>query len=409
MVIPELKKYIEEASNAGLNEEEIIINLLNAGWDVEDVNKAVKDIEPKESIREPKKNRYLKSKTIISYVLIAVGILLILLTIYMSRSFIKEMDNYFALNGNMASVSGVSPDRVNHDLNNNNESTLLFVGDIMLSKNRGVGKQIKKYQNTKYPFLKIADKLKSADITFGNLEGPISSRGKDMGGRYSFRAEPRVIEGLRFAGFDIMSIANNHIFDWGEEAFDDTLLILRSNDIDAVGGGINYTKANIPIIKNVNGTKIAFLAYSTVDYDINAFNAEEGISGKSSFNLGNTKRAVKRIKELGIADIVAVSFHWGEEYKTRSNIGQQNIARTLIESGADMIIGHHPHVVQEIERYKGGWIVYSLGNFVFDQSFSEETMRGLMVEVKVDNKSKTISSIDPIDIEISETFQPKVL
>ncbi len=408
MVTPELKKYIEEASNAGLNEEEIIINLLNAGWDTEDVDRAVKNIELKESIHEPKKNRHLKSKTIISYMLIAVGILLILLTVYMSRLFIKEMDNYFALNGNMASVSGVSFSKTYRDLEND-ESTLLFVGDIMLSENRGVGKQINKYQNVKYPFLKIADKLRSADLAFGNLEGPISSRGKDMGGKYSFRAEPRVIEGLRFAGFDIMSIANNHIFDWGEEAFDDTLLILRSNDIDAVGGGINYTKANVPVIKNVNGTKIAFLAYSTVDYDINAFNAEGGISGKSSFDLKNTKRAVKRIKELGIADIVAVSFHWGEEYKTRSNIGQQNIARTLVESGADIIIGHHPHVVQEIERYKEGWIVYSLGNFVFDQSFSEETMRGLMIEVKVDNKSKTISSIVPIDIEISETFQPKVL
>ncbi len=408
MVTPELKKYIEDADVAGLSEEEIIVNLLNAGWDAEDVDSAVKEVEPKEIIRKPKKSKHLKPSVIVPYVLIAIGVLLVLSTLYMSRSFLKEMDNYFALSGNTASVSGALLGQMHSNLENN-ESTLLFVGDIMLSENRGVGKQIKKYQDVRYPFLKIADKLRSADLAFGNLEGPISSRGRDTGGRYSFRADPKVAKGLKFAGFDVISIANNHIFDWGEEAFNDTLSVLRSVGIDAVGGGVNYTKANVPIIKDVNGVKIAFLAYSTIDYDINSFNAEGNIPGKSFFDLENTKRTVKRIKELGLADIVAVSFHWGEEYKTRSNTGQQSIARTLVELGADLIIGHHPHVVQEIERYKNGWIVYSLGNFVFDQSFSEETMRGLMVEIKVDNKSKTISSIVPMDIEISETFQPKVL
>lgn len=408
MVTPELKKYIKDASIAGMSEEEIIINLLNAGWDVDDVDVAIKNVLPDKAFKKTKEKKRSKSRTITPYLLIVFGVFLILATLYMSVSFLKEVDRYFTLSGNVTSISNTQLGQVHQNIKKNNESRLLFVGDIMLSENRGTGKQIKKHQDTRYPFLKIADVLKSADLTFGNLEGPISSRGKDMGGKYSFRATPEVIDGLKFAGFDIMSIANNHIFDWGEEAFSDTLTILSSNNIDAVGGGINYTKANVPIVKNINGTKIAFLAYSTVDYDINSFNADGNVPGKSSFDLEKTKKAVKRIKELGIADVVAVSFHWGEEYKTRSNKEQQNIAHSLIESGADMIIGHHPHVVQEIERYKGGWIIYSLGNFVFDQSFSKETMRGLMAEVKIDNDKKIISAVNPIDIEITETFQPKI-
>lgn len=279
--------------------------------------------------------------------------------------------------------------------------TLLFAGDIILS--RGVAYQIKKYQDYRYPFLKISEFLKSADLVFGNLEGPISNRGRNQGNIYSFRANPEAVKGLKFAGFDILSLANNHIWDWGKEALEDTISILKENGIEPIGVGRNYSEANRAIIKEINKTKIAFLAYTNLyPKDLEAKEKSPGIS---SFDIERVKNEIKQLKEKN-TNIVVISFHWGEEYKTRSDRTQQNIAYSLIEAGADLIIGHHPHIVQEIEQYKGKFIAYSLGNFVFDQNFSKETMRGLMLKVTV--KNKEISEILPIEIEINSTFQPEI-
>ncbi len=285
------------------------------------------------------------------------------------------------------------------------EITILFVGDIMLD--RGVSHQIKKHQDFHYPFLKTAEKISSADIAFGNLEGPISSSGKNQGSIYSFRAAPETIQGLVFAGFDILSLANNHILDWGPEALKDTIILLKENGIDSVGAGINYEEANKPVIKEIKGAKIAFLAY--IDFLSPVFEArlsgghKENWPGLSEFNLNKIKGRIKKTKEE--ADIVIVSMHWGEEYKSRSNKNQQNLAYQLIDAGADLIVGHHPHVVQEIEYYKDKPIFYSLGNFVFDQGFSEETMTGLAIEAKI--KDKKIIGIRSIEVKISPTFQPE--
>jgi len=402
MITPELKIYIKKAHDSGLSEEDIIINLINAGWDAGDIDRAISEVlyskkyERKESAP---RNSYLIN-------IIFAGVLLAGSIAFSSNLFVTYLEGYSSAS-NTASVQTALAEQKKQFEIKNKKSKLLFVGDIMLSSGRGTGEQITEHQDYTYPFLKIAEVLKSADLTFGNLEGPISSRGEDSGGKYSFRAEPRVIEGLKFAGFDILSVANNHIFDWGREAFEDTIHNLNLNGITPVGGGINYTQANKPIIKNINGTNVAVLAYSTVDYDANSFNAEGDVSGKSLFNEEVAVKTIKQIKEWGIADVVVISFHWGEEYETRSYAKQQGLAYALVEAGADLIIGHHPHVIQEVERYNNGWIAYSLGNFIFDQSFSEDTMRGLMLDVVVRNKA--ITEVNPIEIEISETFQPSVV
>jgi len=276
--------------------------------------------------------------------------------------------------------------------------SIIFTGDMMLS--RGVDYQMKKNKDFNYPFLKIADTVKSADIAFGNLEGPISSRGSNQGSIYSFRDDPKVAGGLRFAGFDILSLANNHILDWGTEALEDTISILKANNIEPVGAGKNYEEANKPIIKEVNGTKFAFLAYTNLLPA--SFTAAKNAAGISEFNQENIKKAVEGAKKN--ADIVIVSLHWGEEYAKSPSLWQKNLAHALIDSGADLIIGHHPHVVQGTEKYKTGWIAYSLGNFVFDQNFSEETMKGLMVKAVFRNKKLT--DFQQIKIDISKTFQP---
>ena len=113
------------------------------------------------------------------------------------------------------------------------------------------------------------------------------------------------------------------------------------------------------------------------------------------------------MKQLEVADIIIVSMHWGEEYQLRSNKKQQEIGRALVEAGTDIIIGHHPHVIQEIERYKNGWIAYSLGNFIFDQNFSKETMEGLMLKAIIQDKK--IVEIEPVEIKINSSFQPEII
>lgn len=281
--------------------------------------------------------------------------------------------------------------------------TLIFVGDIILD--RGVEWAIQKYGqgDWKFPFLKISSDLRGADILFGNLEGPISDKGVRVGSIYSFRNDPKAIEGLEFAGFDILSVANNHIFDYGRAAMEDSFLRLKEVGIDHLGGGFNEKEAYSPRIKEIKGMKIAFLAYTNLGTPY--WSAKGERSGIAWLNKENLEKGIKKAKEN--ADLVIVSIHFGEEYQSKSNLEQKYFAHLAIDSGADLVIGHHPHVVEEIERYKEKYIAYSLGNFIFDQSFSEETMKGLMLKVLV--KNAKIDEVIPIEIKINGYFQPEII
>ncbi len=274
----------------------------------------------------------------------------------------------------------------------------VFVGDIMLS--RGVDLKMRRAGDYTFPFLNVASTTCDADITFGNLEGPISVRGKNQGSIYSFRAHPNSVKGLVFAGFDVVSLANNHIWDWGSDALIDTIDILKQNSIHPIGAGRNEDEANAPISIMKGDQKIIFFAYSTLYPP--SLNAQGENPGVSTFD---EKKIIQLISEqTKPEDIVVISIHWGDEYKTESNDEQKRIAHAFIDAGADLVIGHHPHVSEEIEHYKDGWIAYSLGNFVFDQNFSEETMKGILLEVTT--KSGAVRSVEQREIKINNNFQP---
>jgi poly-gamma-glutamate synthesis protein (capsule biosynthesis protein) len=280
--------------------------------------------------------------------------------------------------------------------------TLFFVGDIMLD--RGVELKINKEGNSdfKFPFLKIEKDLKEADILFGNLEGPISDKGQKVGSIYSFRMDPKAIDGLLFAGFDVLSVANNHIFDYSRIAMEDTFFRLKESGIDYVGGGFNEIEAYAPKIKEINGTKIAFLAFTNLGSPY--WEAKEKRSGIAWLEKEKLEKSIKEAKKK--SDIIIVSMHFGEEYKTSPTLGQKTLAQFAIDSGADLVIGHHPHVIEPFERYKQGYIAYSLGNFIFDQNFSEETMKGLILKVLV--RGKKIQEVIPIEFKINNFFQPEI-
>ncbi len=284
----------------------------------------------------------------------------------------------------------------------NEEYSMLFVGDLMF--NRGVEAVIEKQGKSDFtfPLRGIVSTLSEADVTFGNLEGPISDKGEKRGSEYSFRMNPDTVKALYDAGFDVVSFANNHVGDYGREALEDTFRRLQGAGILYAGAGWNAGEAHEPQILERNGIKIGFLAFS--DVGPKWMEAGEALSGISLANVETVKETVRQAKDK--ADILVVSFHFGEEYEIHSRSRQQDLAHAAIDAGAKIVIGHHPHVAQEIEQYGNGVIAYSLGNFVFDQAFSPETKEALMLRVIM--KGADIKEIEPIAVEFNSLFQPRI-
>jgi poly-gamma-glutamate synthesis protein (capsule biosynthesis protein) len=290
-----------------------------------------------------------------------------------------------------ASTASVSADKTGY--------TLLFTGDIMLS--RAVGARMLALKDWSFPFRLIADTLQSADLRYCNLECPVSDRGRNLHHLYSFRADPQVIEGLKFAGFNVASQANNHAYDWGQAALVDSVERLRAAGIQPVGAGRDALAAHYPVIARVGSLRVAFLAYVNVE-------PKEATAGAEKPGVAwlDPEQALIDIRfARPLADLVIVCPHWGVEYMTKPTRGQIDLAHQMIDAGADLIVGSHPHVVQPVEKYHDHWIAYSLGNFVFDQS-GPGTRKGLMLRATI--RDRQVASVESIPIEINSQFQPKL-
>lgn len=281
----------------------------------------------------------------------------------------------------------------------NNSVTLSFVGDIMFD--RGVKNSVENNFGNDYSklFEKIPH-LAQADIAFANLEGPISNQGKNVGSKYSFRFDPSVATAIKQAGIDIVSFANNHVGDWGHTAFNDTLSHLTTSSILYTGAGKNSQEASTVSIIESKGVKVGFLAFSDVGPEwMQASETQSGIL------LASDPKRLEYIKNARAkVDMLVVSYHWGDEYLPH-NTRQETLAKSSIDAGAHIIIGHHPHVIQDIEEYNGGLIAYSLGNAIFDQHFSKETMEGMLLEIQVTKDG--IKSYTDQMFSISQQFQPQ--
>ncbi len=282
------------------------------------------------------------------------------------------------------------------------QAELLFGGDIMLS--RYIGEMMAQRQDYNFPYAQIKSTLAKADLVVANLEGPISNLGKSAGHLYSFRADPRASQGLKNAGIDVLSVANNHLFDYGSVAFVDTLKNLREAGLNYVGGGNNWTEAHQGNYQEINGVKITLLAYTDLLPEDEAASGNQ--AGFAYLDLDQMAQDIKAAKAK--SDLVLVSFHWGQEYETRHNKQQEKVALAAIAAGADLIVGHHPHVVQDIDVYGGVSVAYSLGNFIFDQNFpASDTRNGLMLKVSIaDKKIKTVESQV---INFNQDYQPYII
>jgi len=278
--------------------------------------------------------------------------------------------------------------------------TINAVGDIMLS--RAVEKKI----NGDYtkPFSETAAELKSADITFGNLETPISIRGEKIIGKgIWFRSKPDSVKGLTYAGFDVLSLANNHTLDYSEPALLDTLDMLGNGGIKYFGAGANLSSSRQPVIIEVNGIKIAFIGYSDL-YQYNygftgktrTLEATPDQPGISPLKLANIKKDIAALRPQ--VDLIAVSLHWGTEDTHIVKPARRQFAHDIIDAGADLILGHHPHQLQGVELYNGKPILYSMGNFIFDQHFSDNDDSAIF-NLKFKDKTLNTLEITPVIIK----------
>lgn len=283
-------------------------------------------------------------------------------------------------------------------IENEKKITMVAVGDIMLS--RSVEGRMKEKNNFKYPFLKTAQFISGADIAFGNLETPIISGKAVEASQMVFRADPKSVTGLLFAGFDMLSLSNNHIMNHGKKGLEETLKNLDRGGISYVGAGIGNDEISRSANLTVKGVKFSFLAY-TYNNDVRKDSKGE-IYGVSKMDAEGMKKDVGRAKEN--SDVVIVSMHAGTEYLTKSKQFQKDFARAAIDAGADLVIGHHPHVVQETEKYKDKYIIYSLGNFVFDQMWSNETRLGAVAEIIF--QGKEFKNIRYYPVKIFDYSQP---
>ncbi len=275
------------------------------------------------------------------------------------------------------------------------EVSLITVGDISYS--RGVERIVRKENNINYPFLKMRDYLKNADLVFGNLETPITQGAEIPDFEMIFRSNPGTEQALKQAGFSVLALANNHTANFGEKGLKDTFNYLKTADIKYVGAGKNEMEAYQPVYIEKKGIKFAFLAYNDTDVVPASYEASINRAGTAFMRQEKMTEAVKEAKQE--ADFVIVSMHAGIEYSDKPNESQMNFAHAAIDTGADLVIGHHSHVVQTLEKYKGKYIFYSLGNFVFDQPQSEKTKEGLAVKIYFDKNGINKISLFPVVME----------
>jgi len=255
---------------------------------------------------------------------------------------------------------------------------VLLVGDIMLDRKVEL---LMIRNGFFYPFEKINSFLKENDIVVGNLEGPISENPRKFSlTAMEFAFDVRVIESLASSNFEVLSLANNHTLNMGQAGLVETKELLGNAGIDWVGEPWECSR-KLSVKEN-----LVFLAFNKT---FNGCKNEEILE------------IIKTIKKSTPEKFLIVGIHWGDEYKLKSNQLQKDLAHKIIDAGADLIVGHHPHVVQEIEKYKDKLIFYSLGNFIFDQYFSQDVQESLIVGLEI-YPTKIIYKLYPIESNLSQ-------
>ncbi len=266
--------------------------------------------------------------------------------------------------------------------------TLRVTGDVLLA--RTVNQKMHLYQDFNWPLAQTADFLKQADLTLINLENPIVPSCQVKLGGFVFCGPPEVTAGLHTAGVDIVGLANNHMANYGIEGVRSTAEILTQE-----GFTISGLVASPSAVVTVKDKRIGVASFNDIGVQAGVMTAEPDSIRQSITDL--------KLK----ADFVIAFFHWGNEYETQPTERQRRLARQAIDNGADLVLGNHPHWWQPSETYKDKLIVYSHGNFVFDQMWSEETRLGLVGTYQISADNSVRAEFTPI--KIYDYGQPVIL
>lgn len=274
----------------------------------------------------------------------------------------------------------------------NKKVSLLFVGDMVLDDLPG-----KAMEQGIDPYAAVAPLFQTADIRIGNLECVVATGGKAVEKNFTFRAHPRSLPVLK-KYFDALSIANNHSGDYGPSAFAEMLHFFEENKIGHFGGGHNLAQAHRPFLIEKNGIKIALLGYD--EFMPRSFEANLNTPGVAWSEDEHVIRDIKAAREIDRADIVIPFMHWGWENEMKAGKRQRELARLMIDAGADAVVGAHPHVIQDTEHYRGKPIIYSLGNFMMDAVDNEAQTLGWALRLHVSKAGveawdTQVSKIDP--------------
>ncbi len=265
-------------------------------------------------------------------------------------------------------------------------TTVTVAGDVMLG--RRVGDRLAVIGDPAAALRPMAARLAGADLTIGNLESTLSTAGAPRQGGDSFGAAPSVRAGLRLAGFDVLSLANNHTGDYGPDALVRTVRRVRAAGIAPLGAGPDRADAARPVVVERKGTTFGLVAFDAIGESPRAGPGRPGVlrvrmqPRTGPLDRGDLDRVAGIVTGLAArVDVVIVLPHWGTQYTHRTVRDQRRVARSLVDAGADVVAGGHPHWVQGVEVVRGGFVAYSLGNFVFDMDFSRTTQEGALLEL----------------------------
>jgi poly-gamma-glutamate capsule biosynthesis protein CapA/YwtB (metallophosphatase superfamily) len=256
--------------------------------------------------------------------------------------------------------------------------SLVFAGDVVLDDSAG-----ELIQRGGDPFADFAALFASADIRLANLECVVATTGSAGDKNYTFRAHPRTLPVLK-RHFDALGLANNHSGDFGREAFAEMLGLLKQAGLAQFGGGHDLAEAHTPLIIERKGLRIALLGYD--EFMPRSFEADYNAPGVAWSENEQVVADIKKARTVYKADLVIPIMHWGWENELTSNARQRDLARLMIDAGADAVIGGHPHVTQEIEHYQGKPIIYSVGNFVMKETDNANQRRGWVLRLQLDQQ-----------------------
>ncbi|AZN40247.1 CapA family protein [Paenibacillus albus] len=270
--------------------------------------------------------------------------------------------------------------------------TLSFAGDVLLAASVETLMLKNGYE---YPYTYVGPFLKKPDLMAANLETPVTTRGiPAQKKQYVYKSSPDALPALKASGIDVVNLANNHTMDQGEEGLLDTIGHLDSAGIPNMGAGRDDAEAFKPVLLEAKGISVAYIGLSRVIPE-GSWKAAKDHPGLAETY--DSTRAVKAIQDAKKqADLVVVMVHWGIEREDNPNDDQKRLAHEYIDAGADLVIGSHPHTLQGFESYKGKWIAYSLGNFIFPGMTPDKTKDTGVVDARCSADGKCSLLMHPM-------------